>query len=183
MLCLGILGMSLIFFVLSIVYLIRKNGQNWQNFNLPIVFWLSTFVILTSSFTLWKANQAFKSEKFLQFRLMTGLTLFLAISFVFLQILGWVKLQSQGIFLNGSVSGSFVYIISGLHLLHLAGGVIFLSLTFIEAIRHTSYIDSFIYSVNPPNQLRLKLITIYWHFVDILWLYLFVFFFLNNLFS
>ncbi|MFN3590499.1 MAG: heme-copper oxidase subunit III, partial [Spirosomataceae bacterium] len=58
---------------------------------------------------------------------------------------------------------------------HTAGGVIALIVAVVDAWRNRKYVDSFVYSVNPPNQLRLKLISIYWHFVDILWLILFLF--------
>ncbi len=176
MLWLGIFGISLMFFILTILYLIRKGSPNWEDFRIPTVFWVSTGVILLSSYTLHLANRAFSLEKFLLYRVSVGLTLFLGSVFVLLQVLGWQHLHQMGIFLDGSPSGAFLYIISGLHALHIIGGLVFLGMAFIEAIRYPSYVDSFISSVNPPKQLRLKLVTRYWHFVDILWIYLFLFF-------
>ena len=66
----------------------------------------------------------------------------------------------------------FVYLISGLHIL---GGVAVLGWTFYRSLKNFSYLDSSVFSVNPFNQLKMKLITVYWHFVDVLWLYLFCF--------
>ena len=71
--------------------------------------------------------------------------------------------------------GGFVYIISGVHLLHILVGLVFLTIMLVEAMRRRPYVDSFVYSVNPPNKLKIRLITLYWHFVDLLWIGLFIF--------
>jgi cytochrome c oxidase subunit 3 len=176
MLGLGIIGIGLMFLAFLLVYLIRKSGDDWGSFELPKVFNLSTAVILASSFTLHYANVYVRKDNFRAFRLMLGSTLVLGGLFCFLQILGWMQLQNQGIYLKSIVSAGFLYVISGIHLLHIAGGLVFLAFAFGQALRHAAYIDSFVYHVNPPNQLKLQLITRYWHFVDGLWLFLFLFF-------
>ncbi|WP_081413854.1 cytochrome c oxidase subunit 3 [Eisenibacter elegans] len=180
LLWLAIFSMSLGFFSLTATYVYKRIQGVWTRFDLPPAFWLSTAVIMASSYTLYLANVAFQEEQFKRFRSYILFTLSLGIGFMVLQAEGWRELIVQGVWLKGAVSGSFVYVLSGLHMAHLAGGVIFLMVILIEAVRHTSYVDSFVYSVNPPNQLRLKLLTIYWHFVDVLWLYLFVFLLLNH---
>jgi cytochrome c oxidase subunit 3 len=103
------------------------------------------------------------------------MTLTLGFTFITMQCMGWSQLIEAGITLSRSPAGSFVYLLSGLHMLHILGGLIFLVVIFIESLRRTSYVDSFVYSVNPPNQLKIKLATMYWHFVDILWLCIFLF--------
>lgn len=172
MLWIAIVSISIMFFVLTLLYILRKE----QAMPLPKVFWLSTLSITLSSLTLWKTNTTVKNERFRQSKIFLGITLGLGVLFIVLQVIGWQQLIAKKIYLNNHLEGSFIYIISGLHIAHILGGLIFLSLFFIRIVRHTTYIDSFIHSVNPPNQLRLKLVTIYWHFVDILWLYLFLFF-------
>jgi cytochrome c oxidase subunit 3 len=77
--------------------------------------------------------------------------------------------------MSSSVSAAFVYVISGVHLAHILGGILLLIIVFVEALRNFKYVDSFVYSVNPPNQLKLTLVSIYWHFVDVLWVILFLF--------
>ncbi|GAA4446474.1 hypothetical protein GCM10023189_01630 [Nibrella saemangeumensis] len=175
MVWLGIAGSLLIFTVLLAAYIVRRAGPGWSDVPLPNVFLISTFAILLSSFTLHNANQAFRQERFASYRTNMSTTLALGTLFILLQAWGWRQLFVSGVLLEGNPSGSFIYLISGLHLLHILIGLIFLVIALVEALRRRPYIDSFVYSVNPPNQLRLKLITLYWHFVDVLWIGLFLF--------
>lgn len=176
MLGLGIFGMSLMFFILTMLYLQRQARPDWVHFEMPSAFWVSTALILASSFTLHAANLSLRQEAFAFYRLWISLTLGLGLAFIGMQLWGWALLQAQGITLQKSISGAFLFVISGLHIAHLLGGIWFLAVAWVEAFRYRKYVDSFIYSVNPPNQLRIRLITKYWHFVDALWLYLFCFF-------
>lgn len=175
MLLLGIFGSVLFFLLLTLVYLSRKSSSDWMNFRLPGVFWLSTLLILLSSFSLHQAHLAFRREQFFLYRIQLGMTLTLGFTFIPMQFLGWSQLIETGITLGRSTAGAFVYLLSGLHMMHILGGLIFLTVLFTESLRRTSYVDSFVYSVNPPNQLKLKLATMYWHFVDILWIGIFLF--------
>ena len=77
--------------------------------------------------------------------------------------------------MHNNIAGAFLYTLSGLHILHILGGIIYLGVTFSHALKRVTYVDSFVYSVNPPTQLKLQMVSIYWHFIDILWIYLFVF--------
>ena len=180
MLKLGVMGIGLMFSILILIYLSRMGHTSWYQFRLPKIFAWSTAVILLSSFALHQANLAIRDDLFLRYRVFLTFTLFLGITFCYLQYLGWVQMQKMGVFLNKSLAGAFIYVISGLHVLHILGGIFFLTIAWIEAIRYRKYVDSFVYSVNPPNQLRLRLITYYWHFVDILWVFLFLLFVLNH---
>jgi len=175
MLWLAIAGSVFIFTILLAAYIVRKTGTDWRNVPMPKVFLASTAVILASSLTLHIANGAFRQDRFAQYRLYMGTTLFLGVLFVVLQVLGWHELTLKGVYLETTISGSFLYLLSGLHLLHIVIGVALLVIAFVEAVRRMPYIDIFVYSVNPPNQLKIKLITLYWHFVDVLWVYVFLF--------
>lgn len=180
MVWLGIASSVLLFTVVLAVYIIRRSASDWTDVKLPNVFLLSTIAIVLSSLTLRNANQAFRHERFDSYRTNMGTTLVLGTLFILLQGWGWRQMIQSGIGLTGNPSGSFVYIISGIHLLHILIGLIFIVIALAEALRRRPYIDSFVYSVNPPNQLKIKLITLYWHFVDVLWIVLFIFLIIHH---
>lgn len=180
MLWLGIGSSVFLFTILLATYIIRSTGPDWANVRLPNVFLISTVVILLSSLTLRNAIQAFRTERFAVYRTSMGMTLSLGLLFILLQAWGWRQLVLQGVGLSTTPAGSFVYILSGLHLLHILIGLVFLLIALSEAMRRRHYIDSFVYSVNPPNQLKLKLIALYWHFVDVLWVVLFLFLLIHH---
>lgn len=181
MLWIGVLGSAIMFGMITFIYAALRHKQHWQAIALPPSFWLSTLVIVASSLTLHKANKAIKQENYTQYKNQIGTTLLLGIIFVITQLWGWQQLVSQGIMLSGAVAGSFVYVLSGLHIVHLVLGVAVLGWAYADARRNVAYIDGFIQNLNPVKRARLKLVSIYWHFVDIVWLYLFVFFLLQRL--
>ncbi|WP_229311102.1 cytochrome c oxidase subunit 3 [Larkinella soli] len=180
MLWLSMGGSVLLFTVLLAIYVIRRAGSDWRDVPIPMVFLASTAVIVSSSLTLHIANGAFRRERFGQYRLYLGTTLFLGILFVVLQVLGWRELVLKGVYLQTNPSSSFLYVLSGLHLLHILFGLLFLGVAFAEALRRLPYIDAFVYSVNPPNRLKIQLITLYWHFVDVLWIFVFLFLLIHH---
>ncbi|WP_353482646.1 cytochrome c oxidase subunit 3 [Haliscomenobacter sp.] len=149
-------------------YLVRQAAGNWLEFSLPQVFTLSTVIILASSITLHLSYRAFLNgnEKVYQYGL--AATLLLGITFLFTQYLGWLALSGIGIELSTNPSGSFVYVFSYVHAAHVVGGVTALALAVIHAF-------SLGLKVTPKRKLRFELTLIYWHFVDLLWVYLFFF--------
>lgn len=175
MMYLAIFGSSLLFLFILFVFL-KKEFDN-QNIRVPLlpIFWVSTLFILASSASISWANRVFRNQKFQSYRISISITLLLGFLFLAAQLLGWQQLFDANITMANDTGGSFIYILSGLHIAHTAGGVIALIVAVVDAWRNRKYVDSFVYAVNPPNQLRLKLISIYWHFVDILWLILFLF--------
>ena len=180
MVWLGIGGSVLLFTVLLGVYIVRQSSPGWADVALPNVFVMSTLVILLSSLTLHNAKQAFGRENFSGFRINIATTLVLGTLFILLQGWGWRQMIRSGVGLEGNPAGGFIYIISGLHLLHILIGLVFIAITLAEALRRRAYVEAFVYSVNPPNQLKIRLITLYWHFVDILWIVLFIFLLIHH---
>jgi cytochrome c oxidase subunit III len=180
MLWLGMAGSALIFLTLLGIYLLRKMGADWQQIPLPRLFLVSTAVIVVSSLTLHAANAALRQDRFPHYRLLTALTLLLGVLFVSLQLLGWQQLIEANLTMRKNPSVGFIYLISGLHVLHILGGIGALGWAFYQSLKNFTYIDSFVFSVNPPNQLKIRLITLYWHFVDVLWLVLFGFLWLQQ---
>ncbi|WP_025762764.1 cytochrome c oxidase subunit 3 [Dyadobacter tibetensis] len=174
MLWLGVAGSLLLFTVIFITYWVRADPNAYHYIVLPDLFWLSTLVILFSSITLHEANLAFRQERFLHFRVFLGATLGLGITFMLLQAGGWYVMSENMIFFKDNMAIGLVYLLTGLHMLHILVGIVYLARLFQKAVRNRSYVDSFVYSVNPPNRLKVKLATRYWHFVDALWLIVFL---------
>lgn len=168
---------SIILFLLVMFVFIYKESFNQVNIQVPMqrIFWASTWVILFSSATLHWANKAFIEERFRSYRLNISLTLISGILFIILQFLGWKSLYSNNFSVQNNTGSMFIIILSGLHIVHTIGGIVALIFANRDAFRNLEYVDSFVYSVNPPNQLKIRLISIYWHFVDILWIALFLF--------
>lgn len=175
MLWLGVAGSSLVFLGIFTTFLLRSAHVSGENILLPDVFWLSTLTILLSSITLHECNLAFVRERFFQYRLFLGSTLALGTTFVLLQANGWIELVSGWADKATNTSTGLVYLLTGLHILHILIGIGYMAFLFIGALRNRSYVDSFVYSVNAPNILKLKLMTRYWHFVDALWVAIFMF--------
>ena len=165
----GIISIVMLFAGLTSAYVVRADNGNWLLFNLPSAFYLSTAVIITSSITLFFALQMAKknNKKVIVFGLLA--TFFLGLLFSYLQYSGWGELYSKQIVFGGKSSnaaGSFLYLITFLHLLHLFAGLIVVLITLKNSI---------IGKYDAQNTLGLELCSIYWHFLDILWVYLFLF--------
>ena len=179
-------SMSMAFAGLTSGYMVREAQGNWRYYHLPAVFWYSTVAIMLSSVTMAIGVRAFKDRSMPKFKwLITG-TLVLGIVFGLMQMDGFYQLyhQLQQVKINGEVlnemapvkvngnpSESFLFIIAGLHLVHLLGGIIALFFVFFRAFRT---------NLKTYSATGLEIAATYWHFVDALWLYLFVFFLVNQ---
>lgn len=165
-------SISMMFAGLTSAYIVRKSQPNWRIYELPHVFWISTFVIVLSSITIALGLRAFKARKIPRYRMLVGITLILGISFGALQYLGFYELYHlpQPVIVAGNPSESFLFVIWGLHLLHIAGGVVALLIVFIRSFRK---------NIKEYNTTGLAIVANYWHFVDVLWIYLFIFFLMN----
>ena len=164
--CASILMM---FAALTSAYLVRQAAGNWLEFRLPDIFILNTVVILLSSVTLHTSYRAFKRGNEKLYKNLLAVTAVLGLTFLVLQYQGWLALQAIGVELTTNPSGSFIYVISGIHAAHILGGVAALVVALIHAF-------GLKYKVTPARKLRFELTLTYWHFVDFLWVYLLLFF-------
>lgn len=163
----AIASILMMFAGLTSAYIVKRNQANWQTFNLPLAFWYSTAAMVASSACIWLAQKSFKERAMGKYRSLMLATLALGIIFIVLQIMGFQQLFANGFKLAGNnVSIQFLYVIVGLHALHVVGGVI----TLVVMSLQTFFSTKKNYSIIP-----VELIGTYWHFVDILWLYLLVF--------
>lgn len=159
---------------LTSAYIVRSNQENWLHFHMPSIFISSTVVILASSLTIHLALKAFKAREMRRYRVLISITALLGVAFAIMQFIGFSYLGAHGIQLLGHGSNpaaSFLVIIVGLHVLHVLGGVVALMIIFFKAFNK---------KVKLYSPLQVELASIYWHFVDILWLYLFVFLYLMH---
>ena len=162
----GMASIVMMFAGLTSAYIVKRNLANWVSFELPLMFWYSTAVIIISSITLHLSTKAFNNREMARYRSLVVVTLALGLVFVVMQVIGFNQLWAKGITLTGNVSFSFLYVIVGLHALHVIGGVVALVILFLKA---------FSSKVRNYNVVPLEVISTYWHFVDGLWLYLLVF--------
>ena len=154
-------------------YVVRRAAGNWLEFKLPFIFFINTAVILLSSLSLHLSYIGFKQGKERQYKGLLLLTFFLGLVFVVLQYKGWEELTAIGATFTVNPSSSFIYVISGLHAAHVLGGMAALT----AALTH-----AFVLPYKPTQRRlnRFQLVAQYWHFVDILWVYLVLFFMLNG---
>lgn len=178
LLVLAIIGIGMIFLFLVISYAVSiANNPVVNNVHLPKMFTLGTFILLASSFTITAAVKAFEQDNMRRFHYMLFLTLLMGVVFAGCQVLGWLELDELGVFLKGKSSGAFLYVISGLHVAHLSGGLIFLGWAFWKSYGvKKDPIKALVMFTNPFEKLKLDLLTTYWHFLGALWVALFFFF-------
>jgi len=150
-------------------YIVKREQPGWIGFSMPVIFWYSTAVMLLSSLLMQMAVNAFKSRDMGKYRNLVATTTGLGILFIVLQVLGYWQLNKAGVKVEGSGGGVFFIIIFALHAVHVLGGVITLLVLFLRSLssRRRSY-----------NAIPVEVTATYWHFVDVLWIYLFVFFIL-----
>jgi cytochrome c oxidase subunit 3 len=165
----GLGSITMMFIALTSAYIVRRSAGNWVDFRLPNMFFISTVVILFSSMALELSYRSFIAGKEKVYRLWLTITLILGLLFCVTQYFGWQQLYDIGVPLNGNPSGSFIYAISGLHVAHVVGGILALTVAVYHAF-------SLPYFVSGERQTRFKLVVQYWHYVDILWIYLLLFF-------
>lgn len=164
----AIASMMMMFAGLTSAFIVKSNLTGWRTMDLPNVFWVSTVAILLCSLTIQMALRAFRVREMRKYRILLLVTLVLGIVFTVCQISGFTELWAHNIRFKGSSgAGQFFYAITGLHALHVLGGLVALVVFYIKSL--TGRTKS--YSVVP-----LEVLSIYWHFIDILWVYLMVFF-------
>ncbi|SUJ07529.1 Cytochrome c oxidase subunit 3 [Sphingobacterium spiritivorum] len=171
---LGMIGMFMMFAALSsgfIVYTASGVDKGIKT-TLPNAFIYSTVLILLSSVTLHLSYKAVKEKQFAKQKGLLLATVVLGILFFVCQVHAWQVLIERGIyFLNINASQSFIYVFTGMHLAHIIAGLIVLIRCYTGAAKPIAYDN---------NLFRMELATIFWHFLDLLWIYIYVFLLLNQ---
>jgi len=155
---------------LTSAYIVKRSQVSWLMIEIPMMFWYSTATILASSVTVQLALKALKKREMINYKRLLVVTAVLGVLFIVLQIAGFRQFAAQDIRLVGAGSNasySFLLAISGLHGIHVLGGVVALAVTVIRALNS---------STKSYSTVPLEIVATYWHFVDALWIYLFIFF-------
>lgn len=175
-------SMTVLFLTLTIAYLFSQPNWNWTRVRFPKTFLISTIIIVLSSFSIHKAVQMYKKDNTKQLMNYLGISLGLSVLFVVFQIIGWFELYAKGVYVGGTPDGSYLYVISALHALHVLGGVGVLGYMYVKLReRLKDPVKELLYYTNSDGLMQLEMVATYWHFVDILWIYLLFFFLFNHL--
>ncbi|WP_238944416.1 cytochrome c oxidase subunit 3 [Sandaracinomonas limnophila] len=166
-----IVSIVMLFAAFTSAYLVRKAEGNWTEFELPNLFWISTIVLAFSSLTMHFAYLAAKKDQFNVLKTSISITFVLGLLFLVMQFYAWGQLVERNVYFVGNPSGSFVYVFSGLHGLHLVSGLVVLLVALVSAFR---------LKINANALTQIKICSTYWHFLDALWIYLFLFLVFNN---
>ncbi|MDE0536246.1 cytochrome c oxidase subunit 3 [Tenacibaculum sp. L6] len=171
MLWISMVSMVMFFAGLTSAYVVSMNREDWVTFDLPQAFYISTVLIILSSITLFFSQNLLKKDNIKGSFILLLVTLVLGLGFVWYQWVGFNELKNTGLYFTGpesTVSTSFIIGITFMHVLHLLAGVIVLLVVIYNHFKK-KYTSS--------NMLGFELGAIFWHFVDVLWIYLFFFFY------
>ncbi len=175
-------SITVLFLALSVAYVYSRVESGMPSIRLPAIFFLNTFILLGSSFTMKWAKKCYLNDNTESYQRALLYTILLTILFMIGQYFGWKALVSQELFFGDDNSSSYLYLISGLHFAHVITGLPFLILFLLTAINKMKEpVSVLVYFSDPEKRLKLRLLTIYWHFLDILWIYLVLFFYVNSL--
>ena len=170
MLLFGMISMSMTFAGLTSAYVVSSSRSDWiDQIDLPFAFTVSTFLLLLSSGTFHLALKSIEGMLLKKAQSLLLMTLFLALTFIYFQFQGFGEIIEQGYYFTGaesSITTSYLYILVLLHLGHLIAGIIIVLFVLYNSFRE-KYLQG--------NTLGFELAVTFWHFLDILWLYLFLF--------
>lgn len=169
-----IISIIMMFAAFTSAYIVRREEGNWLEFDLPNILLFNTVIIVLSSVAMQLSHNAAKKDNLGTLKIMLLITLGLGIAFLVGQWYGWADLVQNNIYFGGTgsnPSGSFLYVLTGVHGFHLITGLIFVLIVFLSSLK---------YKVHSKNMLRIQLCTVYWHFLGGLWLYLYIFLRINH---
>jgi cytochrome c oxidase subunit 3 len=167
-------GVAMMFTALSSAYIVRSvsidGSHDWQPIAMPPMLWLSTGTILLSSVTFSLAQRNLKSERREQYRYWLSVTGVLGVGFLVSQLLSWRELVAHGIYLSSNPHSSFFYLLTAVHGIHLIFGLLGLSYVLFKAWRKLN-VERREFARRTAGS---DAVAIYWHFMDGLWIYLFL---------
>ena len=166
----AMISMTMMFAGLTSAFVVSKSRADWlKDFQLPSAFYFSTALIIGCSLTFHLAKKAIQKNNQTATTTFLLATLALGIGFVILQFVGFEQIVANGYYFTGaesSITTTFLYIVTVVHLVHLAGGLISLLIIIYNHFKQ---------KYNSSQLLGIELGAMYWHFLDFLWIYLFLF--------
>ena len=176
-------GLSMLFLALTIAYIYTRVTMAVPPVQIPLLFIFNTLVLLGSSRTMMAAKRCYLADDTTGYQNNLKFTIGLSVVFMFLQTIAWWMLFQKNLRLdNSSTAVQYLYVISFAHLAHVLAGLPFLILFYQTAKkRMVDPVTVLVYFSDPEKRLKLRLLTLYWHFLDGLWIYLVLFFGINYL--
>ncbi len=174
----SMIGSAVIFLFTMVAFTVSKpSSADFLKIEFPKSFIISSFVILLSSYTVSRVLPSFEKDDLDEIKKWLGLTVLLGLIFSAVQITGWKELESNDILFAGHRSGAYLYVISGLHIIHVLGIIIYGVVLLMEC-HHTSkdVVKHLVYTTNPYQKVKFKILTDFWHFIDVVWVILFFYF-------
>ncbi|MCB0608437.1 MAG: cytochrome c oxidase subunit 3 [Lewinellaceae bacterium] len=182
LLTLAMFSMTALFLSMTLAFIYTRVQSDLPPVNIPILFVFNTLILLGSSFAMYRAQLAYKADETRRYQHALIWTVGLSVLFLISQIFAWRELFLSNIKITSSPLAGYLYVISGLHFLHLLGGIPFLIYFLWQAYKYLKEpMTVLIYFSDSDKRLRLRLLTVYWHFLDGLWIYLVLFFWVNYL--
>lgn len=172
-------SLTALFLGISVSYLYQIVNNQIDTITPPAIFMLNSVLLLASSWSIIRANKAYQKDDTKGYTRALIVTLILTILFMIAQTAGWTYMLGNGMLASNNPSTGYLYVISGLHFMHVIGGIPFLALFIHVAYKRMKEpVSVLVYFSDPEKRLKLRLLTIYWHYLDALWIYLVVFFLL-----
>lgn len=166
-----IVSVVMVFAGMTSAYIVRQSEGNWLEFDLPDVFWYTSATIVLSSISIQWAYFSAKKDSLNNLKIGLIITTILGVAFLVGQWYSWEALVDRDVYFVGNPAGSFLYVFTGLHAIHLISGVIFLIIVLISSLRN---------KIHSKHMVQMEMCVTFWHFLGGLWLYLFMFLLLNH---
>ncbi len=161
----GMISILMFFMALASAFLVlRHSSEVWVTVHLPRILWFNTLILLGSSFTLERARSRLSHRDISGFRRLWFATTLIGFVFVGGQLVAWRQLVAQGVYIASNQGSSFFYIFTGAHAVHLLGGVAALLFVMLRNFEKSQISIS----------IAAEITSYYWHFMDGLWVFLFV---------
>ncbi|MFN4081482.1 MAG: heme-copper oxidase subunit III [Saprospiraceae bacterium] len=182
MMALMLFGLSGLFLALTASYIYTRTVMNVPPIQVPALFLVNTLILIGSSYTMIRAKRCYLADNTKGYQDNLRYTIYLSLLFMLMQTVAWIWLFKNNVHLGTSTTAAYLYVISFVHLAHVVAGLPFLALFYRAAKkRMIDPVTVLIYFSDPEKRLRLRLLTVYWHFLDILWVYLVVFLIINSI--
>jgi cytochrome c oxidase subunit 3 len=178
MLYLSLMGVGVLFLMLVIAY-VQSHAYDTEAWKLkfPRFFSLGTLVLISSSYVLGKSKRFYKKDNLAKLNRGFLVTIFLALAFILTLVAGWQELSEAGINFTELAAGTYIYLISALHAVHLLGGLLFLTFLFFRTQHAASDpIRTLVFIRNPFIRQQINMLTLYWHFMGGVWIFLYLVF-------
>ncbi len=177
-----LVGIAVLFLAFSGAFIYSRIQAQLPPVQVPWMFVANTVVLLASSYTIHLAKKAYQNDDTEAYKRSLLWTMGLSLMFLVLQIIAWQTLFGQNIFPHTDNSAGYLYVLSGLHFAHVIAGMPFLiGFFWVARKRMREPVSVLVYFSDPEKRLKLRMLTMYWHFMDALWIYLVLFLIVNRL--